>query len=189
MTFFPTAYLAPVSYYQAWLRAEECRVEQWESFPKQTLRNRCCIAGPNGIQQLTVPVRHAESKQFTKDVQISYQTNWQHRHWLALLSAYKNTPFFDYYQDFFRHFYQHPVKYLLDLNMQLHELLLQLLEQPDTALCTDDWARQTDLDKHFQGTVAPYYQIFADKQGFQDNLSIIDLLFNLGPEAVIRLTK
>ncbi len=187
MSVFPTGYLAPVCYYQTLLRDSEPQIEQWESFPKQTLRNRCLIAGTNGVQTLSVPVRHAESKQFTKDVEISYQTKWQHQHWLALVSAYRHTPFFDYYADFFRPFYEQHYKYLLDFNMQLHRIVMHLLDEPDAVCLTSDWAGSTTLDLQFEGTNTPYYQIFADKHGFQNNLSIVDLLFNLGNEATIYL--
>ncbi|MCM1035634.1 MAG: WbqC family protein [Paludibacter sp.] len=186
---FPTAYLAPVSYWQKWVTGQNeglLLVEQYESFPKQTLRNRCVIAGPNGAQTLTVPVCRSESKQFTKDVRISYQTKWQHQHRTALISAYKNTPFFDYYQDFFLPLYQKHFDYLLDFNLALHQSVCRLLELPCDVLLTDNWEGADETV--FEGDCTPYWQMFADKpHGFLSNLSIVDLLFNLGPEAQLYL--
>lgn len=178
----PTAYLAPVSWYHA-LFSEPCEVEVWESFPKQTLRNRCRIAGPNGVQTLTVPVCKCESKQLTRDVKINYQADWQHRHWQALVSAYRSTPYFDYYEDFLRPIYDRQFTYLIDLNEALHAVIMQLLTGKTVALShTPQWqGRAVDFPQYES---KPYYQIFADKQGFQADLSIADLLFNMGTESL-----
>ncbi len=213
----PTVYLGPISYYRA--LCSTCRdaihcvsIEVWESFPKQTLRNRCRIAGANGVQTLSIPVCKSESKQYTKDVQISYQTAWQHQHWNALRSAYEHTPFFTYYADYFRPFYEQKYTYLLDFNMGLHEVVMALLQNqapllsppqggrcPDKTLSicerswkglTETWSGDKQLDRYFEGdaingvSTREYHQIFADKHGFQDNLSIVDLLFNMGNEAL-----
>ncbi len=197
----PTAYLGPISYYRA--LCSTCRdaihcvsIEGWESFPKQTLRNRCRIAGANGVQTLSIPVCKSESKQYTKDVQISYQTAWQHQHWNALRSAYEHTPFFTYYADYFRPFYEQKYTYLLDFNMGLHEVVMALLRNQEPRaksqdiLITETWSGDKQLDRYFEGdaingvSTREYHQIFADKHGFQDNLSIVDLLFNMGNEAL-----
>ncbi len=191
----PTAYLGPISYYQALCGASSYEIEAWESFPKQTLRNRCVIAGANGPQTLTIPVCKVEHKQLTKDVRISYQATWQRQHWQALRSAYEHTPFFGYYADYFRPFYETKIEYLLDFNMELHEVVLSLLanqEPPRTwgaindpeLLRTGTWMGDKDLDRYFEGETQPYYQIFADKHGFQHNLSIVDGLFNVGTEVI-----
>ncbi len=205
----PTTYLGPISYYRAILGSPAYKVEVWESFPKQTMRNRCRIAGANGVQTLSIPVCKSESKQFTKDVQISYQTAWQHQHWNALRSAYEHTPFFTYFADYFRPFYEKRYTYLLDFNMGLHEVVVSLLKNHEpriknqvpyvgneqslntlNSLITDTWSGDKDLDRYFQEThlkdvsTREYHQIFADKHGFQENLSIVDVLFNLGTEAL-----
>ncbi len=167
-------------------------VEAWESFPKQTLRNRCNIMGANGVQALSIPVCKSETKQFTKDVRIAYQSAWQHQHWNALRSAYQHTPFFTYYADYFRPFYEQKWEYLIDFNMGLHEVVMSLLnnQAPPQRLTangerlTPTWSGDKDLGRYFEGTGAPYHQIFADKHGFQPNLSIVDLLFNVGPESL-----
>ncbi len=146
--------------------------------------------GANGVQTLSIPVCKSESKQFTKDVQISYQAAWQHQHWNALRSAYEHTPFFTYFADYFRPFYEKKYTYLLDFNMGLHEVVMALLrnQEPRTKsqdiLITETWFGDKHLDRHFTGITTPYYQIFAAKHGFQENLSIVDLLFNIGNEAL-----
>ncbi len=187
----PTGYMAPIAYYNVLLHTKDAvAIEQWESFPKQTYRNRCCIAGTNGIQTLSIPVGKCESKQYTRDVRITYQTKWQHQHWMALVSAYKHTPYFLYYEDLFRPFYEQQYTYLLDYNEALNDLILRLLGKPTKTERTTDWQGK-DLEACWQyptgETGKQYYQLFADKQGFTDNLSIVDLLFNLGNEAILYL--
>lgn len=199
----PTAYLAPMSYYSAIVRAGEKRegwnsvadgredsiveVEQWESFPKQTYRNRCVIAGTNGVQMLSIPVGKCERKQYTRDVKITYQDKWQHRHWMALVSAYQHTPYFAYYEDLFRPFYEQRYEYLMDYNEALHDVVMRLLGRAQVKMTrTKDWA-QEELEQYWEGATKPYYQIFADRHGFENNLSIVDVLFNMGPEAILYL--
>mgnify|MGYP003305426126 CR=1 FL=1 len=99
-----------------------------ESFPKQTYRNRCTITTPDGPLTLSIPVKRADSKQLTRDVEISYQQRWQHQHWIALTSAYKRTPYFDYYADFFRPFYEKETKFLVDFNEKIHEVIVELMK-------------------------------------------------------------
>ncbi len=187
----PTGYLAPIAYYKALLQATDMvEIEQWESFPKQTYRNRCCIAGINGVQTLSIPVGKCESKQYTRDVRITYQTKWQHQHWMALVSAYKHTPYFLYYEDLFRPFYEQQYAYLIDYNEALNDLVLRMLGKLTKIKRTADWQGK-DLEACWQysmgGTGKTYYQLFADKQGFTYNLSIVDLLFNMGNEAILYL--
>lgn len=191
----PTAYLAPISWYQAYL-SEQAEIEIFESFPKRTLRNRCLIVGTNGVQTLTVPVERADSKQLTKDVKIAYQTRWQHQHLNALISAYRHTPFFDYLFDLFEPAYLTHFTYLIDLNEALHTTVMKCLtlnlSLNEQYHYTTEWRGLSNIDRVFeQGSggndnrrAPAYYQIFADRHGFQPNLSIIDLLFNEGTEAV-----
>lgn len=127
--------------------SRKTRVEVMESFPKQTYRNRCLIIDPTGTSiMLSVPVKRVDHKQFTKDVEISYQTKWQHQHWNAILSAYKKTPYFDYYQDFIRPLYEKETKWLIDLNDATLDVVEALLrnEMPkignSSFLHTEGWA-------------------------------------------------
>lgn len=182
----PTAYLPSVGWYKSFLQ-EDSKIEIYESFPKQTARNRCRIAGPNGIQMLSVPVCKCEHKQLTKDVEISYQTKWQHQHWQALVSAYNNTPFFIYYQDFFFPFYQKQFRFLIDLNEQLIDTIQTLINPKNikTINYTSTFEDNTTQTPPF--LPKPYYQIFAQNQSFTPDLSIVDLLFNMGQESILYL--
>ena len=163
----PTAYLPPLSYMQA-LRNEPATIEQMESFEKQTFRNRCLIRDAKGeIVRLTVPVGKVEHKQMTRDIQISYQTRWQHQHWITLVSAYQHTPYFLYFADYLRPFYEKQYKWLLDLNDELNATLLALLkkERPQgqiTGARTTDWSGE----------------IWTDKHPWQTELSVLDTLFD-----------
>ena len=163
----PTAYLPPLSYMQA-LMSEPATIEQMESFEKQTFRNRCLIRDAKGeIVRLTVPVGKVEHKQLTRDIQISYQTRWQHQHWITLVSAYQHTPYFLYFADYLRPFYEKQYKWLLDLNDELNATLLALLkkERPKgqiTGARTTDWSGE----------------IWTDKHPWQTELSILDTLFD-----------
>ena len=163
----PTAYLPPLSYMQA-LMSEPATIEQMETFEKQTFRNRCLIRDAKGeIVRLTVPVGKVEHKQLTRDIQISYQTRWQHQHWITLVSAYQHTPYFMYFADYLRPFYEKQYKWLLDLNDELNATLLALLkkERPQgqiTGARTTDWSGE----------------IWTDKHPWQTELSILDTLFD-----------
>ena len=208
MRVYPTAYLPPISYFCALLNGHtegkpclSLRIEQHETYPKQTLRNRCAITGSNGRQILSVPVCRAEQKttedgriqaaQETCHVKINYQTPWQHQHWMALVSAYQHTPFFFYYQDFFRPFYEKRFDYLLPWNNALMETVFELLDIPCKIELTSKWEKAdesvlfcpADNQPTEKKQFPPYWQIFSGKNGFLENLSIIDLLFNLGNEA------
>jgi hypothetical protein len=148
-----------------------------ESFPKQTYRNRCTITTPDGALTLSVPVKRADSKQQTRDVEISYQQRWQHQHWIALVSAYKRTPYFDYYADFFRPFYEKETKFLVDLNEGLHEVIVRLLA--NKAMGNRQWAIGENRTTDWQG---------LDLEPCIGNgQSILDMLFEYGPETVIKI--
>ena len=191
----PAAYMGPIAYYKALAEAgeqEEIEVEAWESFPKRTYRNRCVIAGVNGTQMLTVPVVKCDSKQLTKDVRISYQTPWQRQHWMALKSAYEHTPYFRYYEEYLIPYYEKQWTYLMDFDMELHDTICQLLHNQPTrqgnrTRTTQSWqGKELEWiwDEKNEHDYTEYYQIFATKNGFQKNLSIIDLLMNMGAEGI-----
>lgn len=166
----PTAYIAPEAWYKAFFAAQtEVQIEVQESFVKQTYRNRCLIHDAAGHEVvLTVPVLKVEHKQLTQDVQISYQQHWQHRHWMALRSAYGKSPYWDYYADFFEPFYRRETRWLVDLNDEMHTLILRLLRnRPDEQIARLPHTQtfiQTDLEQYWgNGT------------------SILDTLMEYGP--------
>ncbi|MBR2206317.1 MAG: WbqC family protein [Prevotella sp.] len=221
-----TTYFGPVQWYQKLHRAEYVQVEQWESFQKQTYRNRCLIATTQGIQALTVPTERGGSP-LIKDTRISDHGNWRHLHWNALQSAYGESPFFEYYQDDIRPFFEQRWDYLLDFNEAIRTKICELIDiQPKVTLTkeftvyslqfTDDYSaaieglasistvncKPSTVNNtfDFRSAIRPknplpdpdfepksYYQVYQQKHGFLPNLSILDLLFNMGPESIFYL--
>ncbi len=194
-------YLAPIDYYIALSQSDNVLIEQHDHFEKQTYRNRCRILTSNGPMDLVVPIIRPKEKCPTKDILISYQEKWQQTHWRAIESAYNSSPFFEYYKEDFEPFFTQKINYLIDLNNGLMETLLQLIHLPVNYQLTDTYKKKEevvsqgieDLRKAFHPkqtdkiVTKPYYQVFDQKFGFQGGLSIIDLLFNLGPESLIYL--
>ena len=204
-----SAYLAPVQYFTKLIQYDEVWIEMGEHFLKQSYRNRCTILTANGPQNLSIPVvEGSNSKRIIRDVIISYDHPWQKLHWKALLSAYNNAPFFEYYADNIAPFYHEKRwKFLTDFNQKiqsvvLNELNLKLELKETESFCdvpglppeTKDFrysidpkpSRQT-RDEQFTPIV--YMQVFQEKFGFTPNLSIVDLLFNEGPMATEVLRK
>ena len=207
-TVLPCCYLAPVSHYRAYNRADEVQLEVCDHFVKQTLRNRCWIDSPNGPLALTVPVVKTEGKTLVRDIRISDHGNSRHQHWVALESSYRQSPFFEYYADDFAPFYEKKWDFLADYNEELMALVASLLdiEKPvarttrpplnlpeGRRLAAKQVSPRGDLEGVVEGAsmevaaVAHYYQMFASRHGFLPDLSIVDLLFNEGPEGVLWL--
>ena len=189
-------YLAPVAQYVRLYAADRLLVDLDSPFVKQTYRNRTVIAAENGPLALTLPVVH-NRVQPMRDVRISDHGNWRRMHWNAIVSAYKKSPFFDYYADDFRPFYEKKIDFLADFNMQLHATVCELLGlERETAAysadacataCTEDFRTLAQPSQGAGQHSLPYYQVFERRNGFLPNLSIADLLFNMGPEGLIVL--
>jgi len=191
-----TAYLAPVAYYVQLCRHPQATIEAHCNYIKQTYRNRCAIASANGCQTLSIPIVKPDSlKCPTKDIRIAEHGNWRHLHWNAIVSAYNSTPFFEYYADDFRPFYEKPAGFLFDFNEELRKLVCSLLDISPAVSYSSEYVfsppedvldlRETIHPKKelLMQDFRPYYQVFETRYGFLTNLSIIDLLFNMGPEA------
>ena len=190
-TLLCSAYLPPVNFFTAIKSGGDVLIEQYDNYCKQTYRNRCRVATAGGIQTLTIPVVKSDSpKQLMKDVRISDHGDWRRQHWNALESAYMNSPFFMYYQDDFRPFYERRIEFLIDFNTQLTELILKLAGMDKKIKLTESYSRPTQgindlrqlIDPQQTSQNRPYWQVFKQKYGFQPNLSAVDLLFNMGPE-------
>ena len=194
-----TACWAPVSYFRAWAAAPQGYVEAWEHYGRQTYRNRYLILGANSIIPLTVPVRRTAGIAVPiREAAIDYSTPWQRLHIKTLVSAYRHSPFFEYYIDDLQIFYTEHFDRLFDYNLQAFGCMLRLLRLPDAirlsaAFGQTDGGGFSDLREAFHPQnrctdLPPYEQVFSQKLGFQPDLSILDLLFNLGPDAVAYLT-
>lgn len=193
-----TTYFGPVQWYQKLYRYESVCIDHQETFQKQTYRNRCLIATTQGIQALTVPVVH-DASNVISDIRISDHGNWRHLHWQALQTAYGDSPFFEYYEDDLRPFFtEHRWERLIDYNESICQKMCELLDiQPHFLPLTSDLSpltsdlRQGINPKHpFEDTdfqPRPYYQVYQQKHGFLPNLSILDLLFNMGSESIFYL--
>ncbi len=189
-------FFGPIQWYQKLNRAEKVWIEIHDSYQKQTYRNRCLIATTNGLQALTVPVG--------SEMQISDHGNWRHQHWQALTSAYGDSPFFQYYEDDLRPFFTDHWEFLYDYDEAIRQKICELVDIQPLVTFTDHYYRKNEsseaalLDlrdaihpKHPQPDAdflpRRYYQVYEQKHGFLPNLSILDLLFNMGPESVFWL--
>ena len=212
-----TTYFGPVQWYQKLHRYEHTLIQQYDSYQKQTFRNRCIIATANGLQALTVPVdthpvlgaSAAEStKCLLKDVRISDHNQWRRIHWNALQSAYSESPFFEYYADDIRPFFEQKYDFLVDFNEAIRQKMCELIDIHPSVEYTQEFlppqevsstthhpiihdfrdvisAKHPQPDADFE--VKRYWQVFQHKHGFLPNLSILDLLFNMGPESIFYL--
>ena len=233
-----STYFGPIQWYQKLNRYDECLIERHESFIKQTYRNRMLIPTTNGPLSLTIPTNHDISLSM-KDIRISDHANWRHVHWNALLSAYGESPFFEYYQDDIRPFFEKKYEFLFDFNMETTQKMIELLDIRPKISITEEYVlseerrvkseeseeRRTKSEKFdsfanhkvqssnlkvqskevqsivdFRDAIRPkkplpdaefapqrYYQVYEQKYGFQPNMSILDLLFNEGNEAIFYL--
>ncbi|WP_102407539.1 WbqC family protein [Parabacteroides bouchesdurhonensis] len=197
--YLSTAYLGPVQQYCKMYQFGEVCLETYENYLKQTYRNRCTIAAANGPLSLSVPIVKPDTlKCLTKDIRISDHGNWRHLHWNAILSAYNMSPFFEYYEEDFAPFYEKRFDFLLDFNEELRRVICKLLDiEPNV---TQTSVYEASVPNDFRESIRPrqplpdpsfrprpYYQVFQGKFGFIANLSIIDLLFNMGPESIVVL--
>lgn len=195
-----TACFAPVQYFTKLSQFESVFIEQHENFQKQTYRNRYVILGANGPLPLVVPVVKGRGKKINiKDLKISYDTDWQRNHWRTIFSAYNSSPFFEYYQDDIRLYFEKPSKFLFDFNMAALETVCELVGIDPNIQLTADFESVPNETLNLREAVSPknqtaqpdpqfhpkpYTQVFSEKFGFTPNLSILDLLFNEGPNSI-----
>ncbi|MFC7523354.1 WbqC family protein [Parapedobacter sp. GCM10030251] len=192
----PACYLPPVSYFHT-IQATSLPIliEQYEHYPKQTYRTRASIYSANGKLDLIVPVQRGHKGHTKmKDVKISYEWDWQRLHWMSLQTAYRSSAYFEYYEDDFLPFYRQRYDWLVDYNVAQLELLLRLLKIARTVGYTESYRQDYPPHLDFRSSIhpkrdspvashKPYYQVFENKCGFLANLSVVDLLFNHGPQS------
>ena len=193
-TYFPS-----ISHFVAIANAEKVTFEMDDNFQKQTNRNRMFIYSQNGLQLLNIPIKHSkEASQKTKDVKLETAFDWQKQHFKSLESAYRTTPFFEYFEDELLPIFQKKHTFLMDLNLQTMEIVSKCLRldfpYDETTEYFHEITDKTDYRNLVNGKkdtslFETYTQVFGDKHGFLNNLSILDLLFNEGRYAVDYLKK
>ncbi len=191
----PTSYFPPVSWFAYLLRSKTAYIEQMETFPKQTYRNRCEIMTSSGKLDLVVPVSKPNGNHTkSRDIMIAFREPWNQHHWKSIQTAYRSSPYFDYYADFLQPLFEsgetsliaHNYKILSVINRILHldvsiEFTSEYIKLPEELI---DLRKELSPKKERQGISFPEYpQVFSHKFGFMPDLSILDLLCNLGPEA------
>jgi len=184
-TYFPS-----ISHYVALSKANGIVLEMEDNFQKQTNRNRTYIYSPNGLQLLNIPIKHStERHQKTKDVKLETAFDWQKQHFKSLEAAYRTSPFFEFFEDSLVPIFTKKHTYLMDLNIETMQIIAKCLGMPFEYKETVEYFHRIDTleDKRLlangkKDTAAykPYNQVFGDKHGFLNNLSILDLLFNEG---------
>ena len=193
---FPTAYLPSIEYVSLFLKAEAPSIELFETYQKQSCRTRTNVMTANGVQTLTIPVIKTNGNHtLTKDIEISYKESWQQTHLRCLESAYRKSAYFDYYFPYFEKIYKQKFNTLIELNEYCLKTILKILKVKKDFSYTTDFEKITNENDYrislSKGTnkieIKPYYQVFADRHGFIPNLSIVDLLFNEGPNSIHNL--
>lgn len=186
-----TAYLPPIEYFAFINKSEVFFIEGAEHYQKQSYRNRATILTGNGPQSLIVPVIHQSSKMMIRDVKIDYSCDWQRQHWKTIESAYNNSPFFLFFQDYLLPFYEKKQVFLFDYNINIITILLKLLRIKKDPVITESFELSVSM-QDYRNDIHPkrnnllslptYHQVFEDKFPFIPNLSVIDWLFNVGTD-------
>ncbi len=193
---FPTAYLPSIEYVSLFLKTEDASIELFETYQKQSCRTRTNVMTANGVQTLTIPVIKTNGNHtLTKDIEISYKESWQQVHLRCLESAYRKSAYFDYYFPYFEKIYKQKFNTLVELNDFCLKTILKIMKVKKDYSFTTDFERIAEENDYrislSKGTnkieMKPYYQVFADRHGFIPNLSIVDLLFNEGPNSIHNL--
>jgi hypothetical protein len=200
MVLLHPGYLSNIAHFSVLANREAC----WDlsgHYQKQTYRNRTYIATDRGALLLSIPVIHnrGKGKQHYKEVKIDYVEAWQRTHWRSIETAYRTSPFFEFYEEELRSIYEKQDSYLLDFNVRTTEVLLNCtgLKKPESKLDTYEKEPQNNIDARFlidaknkiDFSPIAYHQVFAEKHGYLPNLSVLDLLCNEGPNTITYLKQ
>lgn len=193
---FPIFYFGPISYFAQMTQAVEFELEAYEHFPKQSYRNRCYIQGANSKLRLAIPIKH-DGGRAMKDIRVSDDYNWQKEHLKSLISAYKSSPYFEYYEDDLSPIFEKKEKFLMDLNLKSIDFIqskLKLDFQFKLSEAYENHPAEKDFRNHFNAKSEPdpslfptYMQVFEERFDFMPDLSILDLLCNEGPNSATYL--
>lgn len=193
-TYFPS-----ISHFVAMAQTDNIVLEMGDNFQKQTNRNRTYIYSPNGIQLLNIPIKHSKERhQNIKEVQLETAFDWQKQHFKSLEAAYRTSPFFEYFEDSLAPIFTKKYRFLMDLNLESMHIVSKCLGMPFEYDETTEFFHEVTEYSDFRNLVNgkkdtssfdSYTQVFGDKHGFINNLSVLDLLFNEGRFALEYLKK
>ncbi len=195
MIILSTAYMPPISYMALIMAESEINIEYFENFVKQSYRNRCQIYSPNGVLNLVVPVQKGKDYHtLTKDVKISYEENWQRLHLMTLQTSYRSSAYFEYYEDEIVALFKTQPEYLVAWNEAWLKLILKFLKKDLTVINTKSYTENVAEIADFRNKIShkkdnliinqpTYFQLFNTKYGWQTDLTILDLIFTMGPQA------
>tara|TARA_B110000503_G_C7144000_1_gene412140 strand:- start:1103 stop:1738 length:636 start_codon:yes stop_codon:yes gene_type:complete len=193
----PSSCFAPILQFALITDAENYTIETKEHFVKQSYRSRFQIYGANGMLNLVVPVKKRKNHSPIEQIEVSYDESWQQLHWRSIESAYRASPFFEFYEEEIK-----PLVFLKEINLikrnaEIERAILRIIEISSSVIFSKNYSEQ---DPDWRSLINPknkvemesvsipnYMQVFEDKHGFIPNLSILDLLFNLGPESKLYL--
>ncbi len=197
-----TAYLPPIYFFKVLRSEDDVLLEKFETYPKQTYRNRCIILAANGPLALTIPVvKPNGNRTLVKDIKIDNSVKWRMEHWRAIESAYRSSPFFEYILDFLMPYYSKEWEFLWDYNLSIINTISDILEinlnLKETEFYSPSYEGYADLrnaispktkrTEDYRQNTKQYYQVFGSRFGFVPNLSILDLLCNCGMESILYL--
>jgi len=192
-----TSYWPNLHYFFYVLNASTINIEQFDNYSKQSYRNRTQILSANGILNLSIPIKKNKSEKVINSIEISYKEDWQKNHWRAITSAYKNSPYFDFFEEDLKVFYSNKYNLLIDYNTDQLKFIIKVLKQQKNIQLTKQYESNPDSVIDLRTIIHPkqsylsdkllankldqsYYQTFENKISFTPNLSILDLLFNKG---------
>ena len=190
-------FLPPINYIAQFFHCDKVIIEQHENYSKRSYRNRCHIAGVNGLIRLSIPLEKGKNEQQPiREVKIAYHEPWQRQHWFSIQSAYGNAPYFEFYADSLEPIFKQKHRFLFDLNLDLLNWLDEQIQMPAILEFSSEYSVIPGIGKDFRNKITPkapirarldppttYNQVFEDKHGFLPNLSILDLLFCTGPQS------
>jgi len=198
-------YLPSVAFFVYALSFEQLSIEQYANFQRSSYTNRTYIAGANGKQRLSIPLKGgSRQKCLIKDIQMDFTENWLKEHWFAIQSAYAKAAFFEYYETDVKAFFENPSTSLIQWNMDWFKWLCNQLNWQPAVSLSESYLTKTELNEHIcdmRQNILPktsynnllktvqYYQLFQEKNGFQVNLSVLDILMSVGPDTLNLLKK